>query len=199
MNRPRHLDRWPEFLLAVMAVMIASWPAPARPIASGSRSCQGRRRDAGGAAASRRPAARRPGCLASRRTIAGPETQRGSRRVVAQAADPRADRRPVPRLLAHRQPQPLPGGDLRRATGGCRRWCWPSAWRTAAGSCRPSRRRSGRSAADEVWVLPAHDRGLQNFHGKTVEIDLLRRPRSWNLATAALLAGRQAQPARRAS
>ncbi|MFH0944799.1 MAG: heparinase [Planctomycetota bacterium] len=38
--------------------------------------------------------------------------------------------------------------------------------------------------AEKTWVMPAHDRSLMNFKGKTVEIDLLAADISWNLATA---------------
>ena len=38
--------------------------------------------------------------------------------------------------------------------------------------------------AEPSWLLPAHDRSLENYHGKTVEIDLYSAATSWNLATA---------------
>ena len=37
---------------------------------------------------------------------------------------------------------------------------------------------------EKTWVMPAHDRGLANFQGKTTEIDLAVAGLSWNLATA---------------
>ncbi len=36
---------------------------------------------------------------------------------------------------------------------------------------------------EKSWLLPAHDRALKNFHGETVEIDLVSAATSWNLAT----------------
>ncbi len=37
---------------------------------------------------------------------------------------------------------------------------------------------------EKSWLLPAHDRGLQNYRGEVVEIDLNSAATSWNLATA---------------
>jgi len=36
--------------------------------------------------------------------------------------------------------------------------------------------------AEPSWLLPAHDRSLENYRGKTVEIDLNSAATSWNLA-----------------
>jgi len=38
--------------------------------------------------------------------------------------------------------------------------------------------------SEKTWVMPAHDRSLENFEGRTVEIDLAVAGLSWNLATA---------------
>lgn len=38
-------------------------------------------------------------------------------------------------------------------------------------------------AAEKTWVLPAHDGRLENFYGRTVEIDLGSSATGWNLAT----------------
>ena len=38
--------------------------------------------------------------------------------------------------------------------------------------------------SEKTWLLPAHDRGMANFKGKTVEIDLAVAAVSWNMATA---------------
>lgn len=38
--------------------------------------------------------------------------------------------------------------------------------------------------AEPSWLLPAHDRSLANYYGKTVEIDLHSAATSWNLAIA---------------
>jgi hypothetical protein len=43
--------------------------------------------------------------------------------------------------------------------------------------------------ADKTWVMPAHDRALRNFEGKTMEIDLRSSMVSWDLATAAYWLG----------
>lgn len=43
--------------------------------------------------------------------------------------------------------------------------------------------------AERTWVLPAHDRSLQNFHGKIVDVDLFSSAVGWNLATANWLLG----------
>jgi hypothetical protein len=45
-----------------------------------------------------------------------------------------------------------------------------------------------------TWVLPAHDRGLQNFHGETVDIDLHAAMFGWDLAVADYLLGHRLQP-----
>ena len=52
--------------------------------------------------------------------------------------------------------------------------------------------------AEKTWVLPAHDRSLANFQGKTIEIDLVAAATSWNLATADYwLGGRLGDPTRK--
>jgi hypothetical protein len=38
--------------------------------------------------------------------------------------------------------------------------------------------------SEKTWVMPAHDRGLANFEGRTVEVDLAVVAVSWNMATA---------------
>jgi hypothetical protein len=47
---------------------------------------------------------------------------------------------------------------------------------------------------DKTWVMPAHDRGLENFHGKIIEIDLRAAEVSWNLATARYWLGEKLRP-----
>lgn len=42
---------------------------------------------------------------------------------------------------------------------------------------------------EPTWVMPAHDRSLGNFHGKTVDIDLASSALAWELATADDLLG----------
>jgi len=44
-------------------------------------------------------------------------------------------------------------------------------------------------AADRTWVMPAHDRRLTNFHGRSVDIDLRSAATGWTLATARWLLG----------
>ena len=44
-------------------------------------------------------------------------------------------------------------------------------------------------AAQRTWVLPAHDRSLANFEGRTIEIDLRAALLAWDLATADWLLG----------
>jgi len=59
----------------------------------------------------------------------------------------------------------------------------------------PAIEESIRSACSEkTWVLPAHDRGLDNFHGRTVEIDLVAADVSWTLATACWWLGDRLSP-----
>ena len=48
--------------------------------------------------------------------------------------------------------------------------------------------------AEKTWVLPAHDRSLGNWYGKTVEIDLSSAATSWNLATACYWLGEKLSP-----
>lgn len=43
--------------------------------------------------------------------------------------------------------------------------------------------------AERTWVLPAHDRKLENFEGKIVDVDLFSSEVGWNLATADWLLG----------
>ena len=38
--------------------------------------------------------------------------------------------------------------------------------------------------SERTWVMPAHDRNLTNFHGKSVDIDLGSSGLAWSLATA---------------
>ena len=42
---------------------------------------------------------------------------------------------------------------------------------------------------ERTWVMPAHDRSLTNFEGKTIDIDLASSALAWNLATAHYLLG----------
>jgi hypothetical protein len=38
--------------------------------------------------------------------------------------------------------------------------------------------------SERTWVMPAHDRSLTNFHGKSIDIDLGSSALAWSLATA---------------
>jgi len=51
--------------------------------------------------------------------------------------------------------------------------------------------------AEKTWTYPAHDRKLDNFHGRTVEIDLRASAVAWDLATADYLVGDRLSPATR--
>ena len=42
---------------------------------------------------------------------------------------------------------------------------------------------------ERTWVMPAHDRNLANFHGKTIDIDLASSAMGWELATIDYLLG----------
>lgn len=48
--------------------------------------------------------------------------------------------------------------------------------------------------SEKTWVLPAHDRNLQNFKGKLIDIDLNSSATSWNLATACYWLGDKLSP-----
>ncbi len=39
--------------------------------------------------------------------------------------------------------------------------------------------------SEKTWVMPAHDRGLNNFYGREIDVDLNSSATGWNLATAA--------------
>ena len=43
--------------------------------------------------------------------------------------------------------------------------------------------------AERTWILPAHDRGLRNFKGEQIDIDLASSALGWNLAMADYLLG----------
>ncbi|MCD6350524.1 MAG: hypothetical protein J7M26_00280, partial [Armatimonadetes bacterium] len=43
--------------------------------------------------------------------------------------------------------------------------------------------------AERTWVMPAHDRSLANFEGKTIDIDLASSALAWQLAEANYLLG----------
>jgi len=47
---------------------------------------------------------------------------------------------------------------------------------------------------EKTWVLPAHDRNLTNFQGKTTEIDLWSAMTSWSIATAQYWLGERLRP-----
>jgi hypothetical protein len=51
--------------------------------------------------------------------------------------------------------------------------------------------------AERTWVMPAHDRSLNNFHGKVKEIDLVSSALGWDLATATHLLGDKLNPVTR--
>jgi len=52
--------------------------------------------------------------------------------------------------------------------------------------------------SERTWVMPAHDRDLTNFHGKSIDIDLGSSALAWSLATADyLLADRLSSETRR--
>jgi len=48
--------------------------------------------------------------------------------------------------------------------------------------------------SERTWVMPAHDRSLANFHGKTVDIDLGSSALGWSLATADYLLADKLNP-----
>ena len=48
--------------------------------------------------------------------------------------------------------------------------------------------------SERTWVMPAHDRSLTNFHGKTVDIDLGSSALGWSLATADYLLADRIDP-----
>lgn len=45
--------------------------------------------------------------------------------------------------------------------------------------------------AEKTWVYPAHDRALNNFYGRTIELDLRSTAVAWELGTADYLLGAQ--------
>ncbi|MGD0091841.1 MAG: heparinase II/III family protein [Planctomycetota bacterium] len=51
--------------------------------------------------------------------------------------------------------------------------------------------------AERTWVMPAHDRGLQNFKGTVIDIDLASSDLAWQFATADWLLGEKLKPALR--
>ena len=51
--------------------------------------------------------------------------------------------------------------------------------------------------AEKTWVMPAHDGRLENFEGKTIEIDLAVAAISWDMATAHFWLGERLSPATR--
>ncbi len=55
----------------------------------------------------------------------------------------------------------------------------------------------GEICSEKTWVMPAHDRGLKNFHGQVNEIDLAVAAISWNLATVDYWLGDKLSPASR--
>ena len=52
--------------------------------------------------------------------------------------------------------------------------------------------------AERTWVMPAHDRSLSNFEGRSVSIDLASSSVAWQLATALHLLGDRVEPDARA-
>jgi hypothetical protein len=48
--------------------------------------------------------------------------------------------------------------------------------------------------SERTWVMPAHDRDLTNFHGKSVDIDLGSSGLAWSLATADYLLADKLNP-----
>ncbi|MCC6356371.1 MAG: heparinase II/III family protein [Verrucomicrobiae bacterium] len=48
--------------------------------------------------------------------------------------------------------------------------------------------------AERTWTMPAHDRKLENFHGKAVTIDLASSDVAWQFAVALYLLGDRVQP-----
>ncbi|MBN2138870.1 MAG: heparinase II/III family protein [Sedimentisphaerales bacterium] len=51
--------------------------------------------------------------------------------------------------------------------------------------------------SERTWVMPAHDRGLSNFNGKAIDIDLGSSMFAWSLATADYLLGEKLDAAAR--
>ncbi len=47
---------------------------------------------------------------------------------------------------------------------------------------------------ERTWVMPAHDRGLSNFNGKSIDIDLGSSMLAWSLATADYLLSEKLKP-----
>lgn len=48
--------------------------------------------------------------------------------------------------------------------------------------------------AERTWVLPAHDRSLDNFYGRNITIDLASSALGWNLAMTDFLLGSKLRP-----
>jgi len=48
--------------------------------------------------------------------------------------------------------------------------------------------------SERTWVMPAHDRSLTNFHGKSIDIDLGSSALAWSLATADYLLAEKLSP-----
>jgi len=55
----------------------------------------------------------------------------------------------------------------------------------------------GAICAERTWVLPAHDRKLENFGGQIVDVDLFSSEVAWNFATADWLLGEKLSAATR--
>jgi len=53
------------------------------------------------------------------------------------------------------------------------------------------------TCAEKSWLLPAHDRGLHNFNGDRIEIDLASSAVSWNLAIVNRWLGKKLAPTTR--
>lgn len=49
--------------------------------------------------------------------------------------------------------------------------------------------------SEKTWVMPAHDRSLNNFYGREIDIDLNSSATGWNMATAAWWLGDKLSPA----
>ena len=74
---------------------------------------------------------------------------------------------------------------------------WRNALKTRAVSIMPLEQTIAAIGAERTWVLPAHDGKLENFYGKTIEIELDSSYLAAELATANYLLGDRLSPATR--
>jgi hypothetical protein len=185
MLHPRCLDRWCEFLLATTAVLsVVCQSAPAR----GQSPPDPARVKAVTALLSPQPQAiGRP--LDDRTAWQAAAQLPGLKRSVAKAES--LLKQPIPELTEDLYLDFSRTGNRNRcqAVISARHGRLPAL---VVAECLENRGRFLPGVEEAVraicsersWLLPAHDRGLQNYHGKTVEIDLNSAATSWNLALA---------------